>query len=32
MDTGWTSVAVVPSPILGPSGNREFLIYLIQAA
>jgi 23S rRNA (cytidine1920-2'-O)/16S rRNA (cytidine1409-2'-O)-methyltransferase len=30
-DTGWNSVAVVPSPILGPSGNREFLIYLIQA-
>jgi len=32
MDTGWTSVAVVPSPIFNPSGNREFLICLIQAA
>ena len=31
-ETGWTSVAIAPSPILGPSGNREFLIYLIQAA
>jgi 23S rRNA (cytidine1920-2'-O)/16S rRNA (cytidine1409-2'-O)-methyltransferase len=29
-DSGWTCLAVVPSPILGPSGNREFLIHLIQ--
>lgn len=29
-DSGWTSLAVVPSPILGPSGNREFLIHMIQ--
>jgi 23S rRNA (cytidine1920-2'-O)/16S rRNA (cytidine1409-2'-O)-methyltransferase len=27
-DSGWTSLAVVPSPILGPSGNKEFLIRL----
>jgi 23S rRNA (cytidine1920-2'-O)/16S rRNA (cytidine1409-2'-O)-methyltransferase len=27
-DSGWTSLPVVPSPILGPSGNREFLIHL----
>jgi 23S rRNA (cytidine1920-2'-O)/16S rRNA (cytidine1409-2'-O)-methyltransferase len=31
-DNGWTALSVVPSPILGPSGNREFLIHLIQAA
>jgi len=29
-DNGWTCLAVVPSPILGPSGNKEFLIHLIQ--
>ena len=29
-DSGWTCLAVVPSPILGPSGNKEFLIHLIQ--
>jgi 23S rRNA (cytidine1920-2'-O)/16S rRNA (cytidine1409-2'-O)-methyltransferase len=29
-DSGWTSLPVVPSPILGPSGNREFLIHMIQ--
>ncbi len=29
-DCGWTCLAVVPSPILGPSGNKEFLIHLIQ--
>jgi 23S rRNA (cytidine1920-2'-O)/16S rRNA (cytidine1409-2'-O)-methyltransferase len=28
-DSGWTNLAVVPSPILGPSGNREFLIHLV---
>ncbi|MFH0997242.1 MAG: TlyA family RNA methyltransferase [Pseudomonadota bacterium] len=27
-DNGWACLAVVPSPILGPSGNREFLIHL----
>ena len=27
-DSGWTCLPVVPSPILGPSGNREFLIHL----
>jgi 23S rRNA (cytidine1920-2'-O)/16S rRNA (cytidine1409-2'-O)-methyltransferase len=31
-DSGWAALPVVPSPILGPSGNREFLIHLIQAA
>ncbi len=31
-DSGWSALPVVPSPILGPSGNREFLIHLIQAA
>ncbi len=29
-NSGWTALPVVPSPILGPSGNREFLIHLIQ--
>jgi 23S rRNA (cytidine1920-2'-O)/16S rRNA (cytidine1409-2'-O)-methyltransferase len=29
-DGGWTCLAVVPSPILGPGGNREFLIHLVQ--
>jgi 23S rRNA (cytidine1920-2'-O)/16S rRNA (cytidine1409-2'-O)-methyltransferase len=29
-DIGWTSLAVVPSPILGPSGNREFLVHLAE--
>lgn len=29
-DSGWTCLPVVPSPILGPSGNREFLIHMIQ--
>lgn len=29
-DEGWTVHPPVPSPILGPSGNREFLIYLIN--
>jgi 23S rRNA (cytidine1920-2'-O)/16S rRNA (cytidine1409-2'-O)-methyltransferase len=28
-DIGWASVPVIPSPVLGPSGNREFLIHLI---
>ncbi len=27
-DSGWSCLPVVPSPILGPSGNREFLILL----
>ena len=27
-DSGWTCLPVVPSPILGPSGNKEFLIHL----
>jgi 23S rRNA (cytidine1920-2'-O)/16S rRNA (cytidine1409-2'-O)-methyltransferase len=27
-DSGWDILAVVPSPIRGPSGNREFLIHL----
>ncbi len=31
-DSGWTALPVVPSPILGPSGNKEFLIHLIQEA
>jgi 23S rRNA (cytidine1920-2'-O)/16S rRNA (cytidine1409-2'-O)-methyltransferase len=27
-DSGWACLPVVPSPILGPRGNREFLILL----
>ena len=27
-ESGWTGLAVVPSPIQGPSGNKEFLIQL----
>lgn len=27
-DAGWTVQGLIPSPILGPKGNREFLIYL----
>jgi 23S rRNA (cytidine1920-2'-O)/16S rRNA (cytidine1409-2'-O)-methyltransferase len=30
-DGGLTALAVVPSPILGPSGNREFLIHLTHS-
>lgn len=25
---GWNAEGVIPSPVLGPKGNREFLIYL----
>ncbi|MFC1840314.1 TlyA family RNA methyltransferase [Thermodesulfobacteriota bacterium] len=28
IDTGWKVEGYIPSPILGPKGNREFLIYL----
>ena len=28
---GLTAVAVIPSPILGPKGNREFIIHLLAA-
>lgn len=28
IDTGWNVEGYIPSPILGPKGNREFLIYL----
>ena len=28
IDTGWNVEGCIPSPILGPKGNREFLIYL----
>ncbi|MGD9162252.1 MAG: TlyA family rRNA (cytidine-2'-O)-methyltransferase, partial [Desulfobacteraceae bacterium] len=28
IDQGWNSVGEIPSPILGPKGNKEFLIYL----
>jgi 23S rRNA (cytidine1920-2'-O)/16S rRNA (cytidine1409-2'-O)-methyltransferase len=27
-DMGWRSLSVVPSPVLGPKGNREFLIHI----
>jgi 23S rRNA (cytidine1920-2'-O)/16S rRNA (cytidine1409-2'-O)-methyltransferase len=26
----WKAVSVAPSPVLGPSGNREFLAYLVK--
>ena len=28
--SGWSVQGVVPSPILGPKGNREFFIYLVR--
>jgi 23S rRNA (cytidine1920-2'-O)/16S rRNA (cytidine1409-2'-O)-methyltransferase len=27
-DSGWNVEGHIPSPILGPKGNREFLMYL----
>jgi 23S rRNA (cytidine1920-2'-O)/16S rRNA (cytidine1409-2'-O)-methyltransferase len=27
---GWTPLGHIESPLLGPKGNREFLLYLIQ--
>jgi 23S rRNA (cytidine1920-2'-O)/16S rRNA (cytidine1409-2'-O)-methyltransferase len=30
-EIGWTPHPVIPSPILGPSGNREFLVLLTAA-
>lgn len=29
-DQGWTSHGTVPSPLLGPKGNREFFIHLTR--
>lgn len=29
-DSGWTVKGDIPSPLLGPKGNREFLIYLTR--
>ena len=29
-DSGWTVEGQIPSPILGPKGNREFLMYLTR--
>jgi 23S rRNA (cytidine1920-2'-O)/16S rRNA (cytidine1409-2'-O)-methyltransferase len=29
-DLGWTVQGHIPSPLLGPKGNREFLIYLTR--
>ena len=29
-DQGWSVKGHVPSPILGPKGNREFLMYLVR--
>ena len=29
---GWTVRGVVPSPLLGPAGNREFLVGAVRAA
>jgi 23S rRNA (cytidine1920-2'-O)/16S rRNA (cytidine1409-2'-O)-methyltransferase len=28
---GWTVVGVVESPVLGPEGNREFLLYACRS-
>jgi 23S rRNA (cytidine1920-2'-O)/16S rRNA (cytidine1409-2'-O)-methyltransferase len=28
--SGWSVLGVVPSPILGPKGNREFFIHLVR--
>jgi 23S rRNA (cytidine1920-2'-O)/16S rRNA (cytidine1409-2'-O)-methyltransferase len=28
---GWTVVGVVESPVLGPQGNREFLLYACRS-
>ena len=30
IDQGWNSEGEIPSPILGPKGNKEFLIYLTR--
>jgi 23S rRNA (cytidine1920-2'-O)/16S rRNA (cytidine1409-2'-O)-methyltransferase len=27
-EIGWTVEGQIPSPVLGPKGNREFLVYL----
>jgi 23S rRNA (cytidine1920-2'-O)/16S rRNA (cytidine1409-2'-O)-methyltransferase len=27
-DMGWTVLGLIPSPLLGPKGNREFFVYL----
>lgn len=29
-DSGWTVMGHIPSPLLGPKGNREFLIHLTR--
>ncbi|MCK5725017.1 MAG: TlyA family rRNA (cytidine-2'-O)-methyltransferase, partial [Gammaproteobacteria bacterium] len=29
-DFGWTVMGHIPSPLLGPKGNREFLIHLTR--
>ncbi|MGE5840337.1 MAG: TlyA family RNA methyltransferase [Deltaproteobacteria bacterium] len=29
-ETGWTVEGQIPSPVLGPKGNREFLVYLTR--
>jgi len=29
---GWKAVGVAPSPVLGPSGNREFLAHLVKSS
>jgi 23S rRNA (cytidine1920-2'-O)/16S rRNA (cytidine1409-2'-O)-methyltransferase len=29
-ETGWTVEGQIPSPVLGPKGNREFLLYLTR--
>jgi len=29
-DQGWSPLGTLESPLLGPKGNREFLLYLIQ--
>ena len=30
MESGWKVEGHLPSPILGPKGNREFFIYAIR--
>ena len=29
-DAGWEVQGCIPSPLLGPKGNREFLVYMTR--
>jgi 23S rRNA (cytidine1920-2'-O)/16S rRNA (cytidine1409-2'-O)-methyltransferase len=31
-EIGWTVEGQTPSPVLGPKGNREFLVYLTRSS